>query len=310
MGAPTFSVIIPCYNSSATLDRALQSVLKQTFGDFEIVIVDDGSTEAICDSLAGVRDERIHFTTQAHEGESAARNRGIDMSRGEFVTFLDSDDQAVVHWLEQFAQLAPSGADILRCGSASLGPDGRVRRVTFPGDDHSIGSWLRGFLAGTYAVRRTVLVAVGGIADELSFGQHSELAMRLWPIAEQGRASSADVIGVTISWSGGDLRYGLARTESTEYILAHHGRLLRNERRFRAACLATAGVAAARAGQIRRARVAFARALLAEPWSVKALARLAVSLRPRAASFWEERARQSVRDSYSAESSSIAARQP
>lgn len=90
---PCVSVVIPAYNSSLTLSRAIQSVLAQTFRDFEIVVVDDGSVDDTVESLAPFWN-CIQYVYQENRGRSAARNCGISVARGRFVAFLDADD----HW--------------------------------------------------------------------------------------------------------------------------------------------------------------------------------------------------------------------
>ena len=89
------SVVIPVYNVKAYLERCVMSVVGQTFTDLEVVMVDDGSTDGsgeLADSLAR-RDARIRVVHQANGGLSAARNKGLAEARGEYVVFLDSDDE-------------------------------------------------------------------------------------------------------------------------------------------------------------------------------------------------------------------------
>lgn len=86
------SVIIPAYNQGVYLGKAVQSVLDQTYPDFDIVIVDDGSTDNTADIARGFKDQRIRYIYQENRGLSAARNTGIQNSDGELLTFLDSDD--------------------------------------------------------------------------------------------------------------------------------------------------------------------------------------------------------------------------
>jgi len=96
MSVPTVSVIIPTYNRANTLQRAIDSVRAQSFEDWELVIVDDGSTDGTPDLLSEYADrlgERLTILRQSNRGCSAARNRGIDYARGRFVAFLDSDDE-------------------------------------------------------------------------------------------------------------------------------------------------------------------------------------------------------------------------
>ncbi|MDE6394665.1 MAG: glycosyltransferase, partial [Duncaniella sp.] len=88
------SVIIPAYNAQAYLRECLESVLAQSFSDWEVIVVDDGSTDstaAIAQSFSA-RDSRVRVLSTVNRGVSAARNAALGMARGEWVTFLDSDD--------------------------------------------------------------------------------------------------------------------------------------------------------------------------------------------------------------------------
>ena len=90
---PFFSVVIPVYNRAHILGRALESVLAQSFGDFEVVVVDDGSTDNPSTVVDSLWDDRIRYLRQDNRGGGAARNLGIDAAHGRFVAFLDSDDE-------------------------------------------------------------------------------------------------------------------------------------------------------------------------------------------------------------------------
>ncbi len=89
---PLVSVVIPTYNRSDVLTRAINSVLMQDFKDYELIIVDDGSTDRTREILDGYS-TRIRIAVQQHAGVSAARNRGIELASGELIAFLDSDDE-------------------------------------------------------------------------------------------------------------------------------------------------------------------------------------------------------------------------
>lgn len=90
--SPFFSVVIPVYNRADALGRAIRSVLEQSERDFEIVVVDDGSKDEPGRVVEAFGDARIRFLRQDNRGGGAARNAGIDLARGRFVAFLDSDD--------------------------------------------------------------------------------------------------------------------------------------------------------------------------------------------------------------------------
>jgi len=85
------SVIIPFYNRVKWLAEAVNSVLLQSYNDYEIILIDDGSTEQI-DFLSILRDKRIKYYRQSNKGASSARNKGFELARGEYIAFLDSDD--------------------------------------------------------------------------------------------------------------------------------------------------------------------------------------------------------------------------
>lgn len=89
---PFFSIIIPTYNRAHTLLLTIQSCLKQTFSDFEIIIIDDGSTDNTQEIVGLANDARILYLKQENKERSAARNHGIRKATGKYLTFLDSDD--------------------------------------------------------------------------------------------------------------------------------------------------------------------------------------------------------------------------
>lgn len=93
MKTPFFSVIIPSYNRKNLLKIAVNSVLYQTFDNFELIIIDDGSKDNTKEILNEFNDKRISYIYQPHKGVSPARNEGIKLSQGEFICFLDSDDR-------------------------------------------------------------------------------------------------------------------------------------------------------------------------------------------------------------------------
>ena len=91
---PRISVIVPIYNAASTLRAAVQSILTQDIAGLEVLLVDDGSTDAtpgLCHDLA-LRDDRIQVITQKNAGICAARNRGLEAAGGEFIAFCDDDD--------------------------------------------------------------------------------------------------------------------------------------------------------------------------------------------------------------------------
>ena len=108
IAAPKVSIVIPAYNAMTYLPDTLASVFKQTFSDFEVLLVDDGSTDSIRTWVAQtVRDRRVTLISQVNQGLSAARNTGISHSQSDYIAFLDADDlwhptklEQQVQWLD------------------------------------------------------------------------------------------------------------------------------------------------------------------------------------------------------------------
>jgi glycosyltransferase involved in cell wall biosynthesis len=91
---PAVSIVIPTYNRAALLGRSIRSVLGQSYRDFELIVIDDGSTDGTRDVVAGFRDRRVRYVPLArNKGAAAARNVGVRMARGKFLAFQDSDDE-------------------------------------------------------------------------------------------------------------------------------------------------------------------------------------------------------------------------
>lgn len=138
-----FSVILPVYNKADTVGAAIESVLAQTVDDYELIVVDDGSTDAVDRVLA--RYPSIRIIRQENAGVSAARNAGIDRAEGEFLCFLDSDDAWLPHHLATLSDLMlqfPT-ADYFITGHREHRPDGTLWHSS-----HALAGYDDTFLCG------------------------------------------------------------------------------------------------------------------------------------------------------------------
>lgn len=129
------SIIIPVYNKARYLPVLFSQIHTQTFRDFECLLIDDGSTDgssAVCDDFAD-RDDRVRVLHIPNGGVSNARNVGLDNARGEYLTFLDSDDQIHPEYLENLYRCAEeSGADLVISGFAKTDAEGRILARVVP----------------------------------------------------------------------------------------------------------------------------------------------------------------------------------
>lgn len=99
---PFFSVIIPLYNKESYIEKTLNCVLNQSFSDFEVIIVDDGSTDGSVSIVKQINDGRIRLFHQENQGVSVARNKGMELSESDYFCFLDADDEWENDFLETF----------------------------------------------------------------------------------------------------------------------------------------------------------------------------------------------------------------
>lgn len=127
-----FSVIVPVYNVEQYLDKCLASILGQTYKDFECIVVDDGSPDnssAIIDKYVK-QDQRFKVIHQQNMGISTARNAGLDIAKGDYIAFVDSDDYIADDYLEKIAlKIADTDADILICGFIEIYKDCEKNKV-------------------------------------------------------------------------------------------------------------------------------------------------------------------------------------
>lgn len=136
---PKISVIVPVYNAEKYLHRCVDSILAQSYTDFELLLVDDGSIDGgsiICDEY-GLKDSRVRVFHQENGGVSSARNLGIDNARGEYITFCDADDYVEEDWLSVYTTAMAENVDVAIQGIYYMKSDGDVetkKLVAFAGN--------------------------------------------------------------------------------------------------------------------------------------------------------------------------------
>jgi len=121
MNTPLVSIVVPCYQNGQTIGRTIQSIQAQTFDNWELIAVDDGSrddTLAVLNRLAE-NEPRMRVIHQENGGVSAARNAGMDMAQGQWLAFVDADDHLTPHALEHLLSLADAKTDIV-CGAYEI----------------------------------------------------------------------------------------------------------------------------------------------------------------------------------------------
>jgi len=184
---PKVSVIIPTYNRSAFISKAVSSVLKQTYRDYEIIIIDDGSTDATAAIIERFNGDKIKYIYQSHKGRSSARNKGVAKSNGDYIAFLDSDDV----WLpEKLAIQVKAMDDTPKCGLAytdafmeDINGDNieqRSKKYSCPSGDVFAQLYNWNFIStSTSMIRREIVDSCGLFNEEFGGAEDYDLWLRI-----------------------------------------------------------------------------------------------------------------------------------
>jgi glycosyltransferase involved in cell wall biosynthesis len=200
-------VVVPTYERAFCVGDAVRSVLDQTHENVECIVVDDGSTDDTVELLHAMfgDDARVRLVEQAHAGVSAARNRGIDLVSGEYVTFLDSDDLMKPNRIEhQLACLADSAVDavmgrheIMLAGTSEAFPRWLEQRP----------DWWENYYHTSILLPVAHARAVGGYDENLRTGEDVDFAVRVRTAGL--RIGMLDEVVVTRRYFGDNLTYDL-----------------------------------------------------------------------------------------------------
>jgi GT2 family glycosyltransferase len=184
---PLFSVVIPSFNRIALLKEALESVFAQRFTDFELIVVDDGSSDGTKEYLQALG-KRLRVLCQPNQGPGAARNLGAANAQGEYLAFLDSDDIWVPWTLHVYSEvIGEQGAPAFIAGKPLIFSNKQeldnisftaTRAERFADYLTSSDEW-RWWGVSSFVVRRDVFMAVGGFINEPVNGEDADLALRL-----------------------------------------------------------------------------------------------------------------------------------
>jgi len=184
--APRVSVIMAVYNGARYLTRAVESILTQTFADFEFVIVDDGSTDETPLILASFQDPRIVLlTNERNLGLTKSLNIGIRASSGEFIARQDADDASLPDRLRRqaaYLDAHPTTA-LVGAGSRWVDENDSVIQEWRPPPDHTAIQqtllWTNPFIHGSFLIRRCCLDDIGGYNEAQAFAQDTDLLYRI-----------------------------------------------------------------------------------------------------------------------------------
>jgi len=183
------SVVMSVYNGEATLAATLESIFAQTYSEFELLVIDDGSTDRTPAILRSVTDPRLRVITQENAGLTRALIRGCAEARGEVIARHDCGDRSLPRRFERQLALIDGGAVLAACASRFVDPDGDTLYVTSGNGEevrHSLrehdASRVHGIVHGTAMFRRDAYLAAGGYRAEFRLAQDLDLWIRLAPL--------------------------------------------------------------------------------------------------------------------------------
>jgi glycosyltransferase involved in cell wall biosynthesis len=174
-----FTIIIPTYNRVKVLSTAILSVINQSSDNWELVIIDDGSTD---NSKELIQDylilDKITYEYQQHSGVSVARNLGLKLSSTDYIIFLDSDDKLHPDLIKDLSSIEYAKYDLIFWEIKKV--IGNKTYITKPEKLEKIYNSMRGnFFSGSVCYRKSILEKVGGFDASLKFGENFEMGMRI-----------------------------------------------------------------------------------------------------------------------------------
>ena len=177
---PAISVIMPVYNTASYLESSIHSILSQTFQNFELIIIDDASTDDSLKIIERFEDERICLIkNKINAGNYACRNQGLNIAKGKYIAVMDSDDIAMPHRLEAQVNCLEMNEDVLAVGAQFFSDRGLSNK---PSDYEVIKVWLmknNALLHPSLLIRKEVMLKVGGYDEAYTFSSDYDLVCKI-----------------------------------------------------------------------------------------------------------------------------------
>jgi glycosyltransferase involved in cell wall biosynthesis len=179
---PKISVIMPVYNGAKYLRPAIDSIIGQTFTDFEFIIINDGSTDSSAEIIKSYGDERLAIIEQQNQGVTKSLNNGLAIAKGEFIARMDADDIALPERLEKQLAFLSANPEICLCGSRAFAIDERGETIgtfDYPPISHQeikkLYLWHNPFIHSSVMFRNETIKKLGSYDESIPRAQDYEL---------------------------------------------------------------------------------------------------------------------------------------
>ncbi|SKB36891.1 Glycosyltransferase involved in cell wall bisynthesis [Salegentibacter holothuriorum] len=280
------SIITPSFNRAYLLPRMIESVLRQTFKNWELIIMDDGSTDNTKEVVEAYNDSRIKYFYTENSGAADKRNQGVEKSQYEFIIFLDSDDEVVSNWLTEFVhQIRKNKANIVSCGGQKCNSKGEVIGTILPVNLGPLFQNIKAnFMAGSILYHKRYFIESGGFDRNLKSGQHTDLFLRIItdiPEIELKVFTINKPLVRVYLHTGTRIRHdNNAVYSGTVLFIKKHKKLLTNNPAIFSQYLSIAGVSAIRTKKYKEANSFFYQAIKCNKGNLKLYFQLIVSFIP------------------------------
>lgn len=239
-----FSVIIPLYNSEKTLKRAVDSVFSQTFQNWELILINDGSTDGSGQIAKTFLDHsRVSYFYQDNLGVCSARNEGAKRSVGDWLIFLDSDDELFKDSIFNFYSESirqKENVDLILSSYKLINKTSSEIRSTAR-------------IPGSYCIKKNVFLEIGGFDEKMTYGENSELIRRASLRGLKFHKANFVSLNYFESTNGGSKNL-LNMIQSNEYLLKRYSKYFENRQKEKAVYLQVIGVALLRLGEFEKAQ--------------------------------------------------------
>jgi glycosyltransferase involved in cell wall biosynthesis len=286
------SIIIPAFNSAATIEKTLESIRLQEFYDMEVIVVDDGSTDGLKSFIDQYKGLAIQYFSQQNGGPSKARNLGVSRSNGEVILFLDADDNLSLGFLKIcFDRLKNKPYKLGLCTASFINAQQNIVGSIQP---FKKGNEFGPVLCGSYLIEKELFQQLGGFDVNLFYSENSEFFLR---VKLSGLISFADVAllpGAQVNIAKIDRKsriqkYSKKKYQSVKYFLEKHKSFFSeskvdyiNFKRLEAIC-------ALHNGDIRNAKQSIKQVWQKNPYSLKSCFQYVILFFPKLAKIYYER---------------------
>ncbi|WP_333819864.1 glycosyltransferase family 2 protein [Ohtaekwangia sp.] len=270
---PFFSVIIPTYNRAAQICDAVNSVVLQTYKLWEVIVVDDGSSDNTKSVLESIKDERVRYLYQQNAGVSTARNTGAAAAKGKYLLFLDSDDRFTEGYLESLSVEFAKNSCTIGFGYARyIDPNGK--EIVHVKPEKSNGKFGPP-LAGAFAISKELFQLIGGYDTKLAYSENTEffLRLKLQKKLHENSVCIVDREGVIVNFRDSRERfntYSSAKYKSIAHFLKKHADYFANEPEAFANYKTIYALGAFQHGDIDEARKSIGQVIMKKPLRLKA----------------------------------------